>query len=117
MRRSFFKIFSRGDTDMRVFEHLDRMEYDEMMALLEKMDFREFGHLKRNEMSFIHNAVDDYAALERLQTLPYFTDFINDDNNPEQWTPLMWCQKQNCLDLKTLKLLHENGADMLHRKR
>jgi len=24
------------------------------------------------------------------EQLPYFKDLINDDSNPEGWTPLMW---------------------------
>ena len=117
MRRTFFNLLRRGEADMRVFEHLDLGQYDQMMEVLQKMDYREFGQLKRNEMTLIHNAVFDYEALQHLSTLPYFRDYVNDDNNPDQWTPLMWCQKLNALDIRTLKFLHENGADMLHRKR
>ena len=68
---------------MRVFEHLDLGQYDQMMEVLQKMDYREFGQLKRNEMTLIHNAVFDYEALQHLSTLPYFRDYVNDDNNPD----------------------------------
>ena len=52
-----------------------------------------------------------------LCALPYFNEVVNDEGEAG-WTPLLTaCSKSNKTDLRVIKLLVENGADVLKAKK
>ena len=71
-------------------------------------------------MNILHHcsAKDNYDALAALTALPYFAEVINDDDNEAGWTPLLTaCAQSNKSDLRLIRLMVENGADLLKPKR
>jgi len=61
---------------------------------------------------------DNYDALAALTALPYFSEVINDNDNEAGWTPLLSASaKSNKSDLRLIKLMVENGADLLKPKK
>ena len=49
--------------------------------------------------------------------LPYFRKIVNDDTNEQGWSPLMWSVSQRKADLRIVKLMYDNGCELLQRKR
>jgi ankyrin repeat protein len=48
------------------------------------------------------------------EKLPYFRDIVNDAGNSQGWTPLLFAAaKNNQTDIEVIKLLIDNGAEIL----
>jgi ankyrin repeat protein len=76
--------------------------------------------VKEDDINLLHHcaAQDNLDALLALVALPYFSEVINDDSNEAGWTPLLTAVAQsNKSDLRLIKLLVENGADLMHPKK
>ena len=82
------------------------------------MTHYEFLEIQREKVPLFHHAVaTDFEIVEKLSTLPYFKNLVNDDTNEDGWSPLIWSISQEQEDLRIVELLHENGLDLLQRKR
>ena len=78
------------------------------------------SEVKEDEINLLHHcaAQDNLDAISALSALPFFSEVVNDDNNEQGWTPLLTaCAQSNKTDLRLIKLLVENGADLMKAKK
>ena len=48
-----------------------------------------------------------------LCALPYFSEVVNDNSNADGWTPILSASaSSNATDLRLIKLMVDNGADI-----
>ena len=98
---NFFGALKSSGTGMkarRVFNAYESKDYDAMISIVSTMTPSSFlKEIKKDDMSLLHHcAVDDnLEALKKLETLPYFKEIVNDDQNHEGWTPLLWAASQS----------------------
>mmetsp|Transcript_26211 Transcript_26211/g.30627 ORF Transcript_26211/g.30627 Transcript_26211/m.30627 type:complete len:276 (+) Transcript_26211:63-890(+) len=126
----FFRNMATGATKMtggaslrgkRAFNAYHSQDYDAMVNLCATMKPKQFiNEVKSDNINILHHCAveDNYDALAALAALPYFAEVINDNSNEAGWTPLLTaCAQSNKTDLRLIKLMVENGADLLKQKK
>ena len=105
----------------RAFNAYHSQDYEAMVRLCAQMSPAQFiKEVKEDEINIMHHCAvhDNFDALAALCALPYFKEVVNDDSNESGWTPLLTaCAQSNKSDLRFIKLLVENGANLLKTKR
>ena len=75
--------------------------------------------MREDEINILHHVAtqDNYDAMAAFCALPFFEEVINDQSNEQGWTPLLTaCAHSNKSDLRLIKLMVENGAQLLKPK-
>ena len=92
-----------------------------MVHLCAQMSPAQFiNEVKEDNINILHHCAvqDNYDALVALCALPFFEQVVNDDSNESGWTPLLTaCAQSNKSDLRLIKLLVENGANLMKAKK
>ena len=93
-----------------------------MVSQLKNIDPDSFiSEVREDDINLVHHCTisGNLEALKALSTLPYFGYVINDDSNEAGWTPLLsaCAAQESRTDMRMVKLLVENGADLLMAKR
>ena len=92
-----------------------------MVQQLENLDPESFiTEVREDDINIVHHCTisGNFEALKALSTLPYFGYVINDNSNEAGWTPLLsaCAAQESSSDMRLVKLLVENGADILMAK-
>ena len=66
------------------------------------MNSKAFKEATQENLTILHLACIDDKGLPFIQLmskeLPYFKELVNDDSNPDGWTPLMWAAQKCNID-------------------
>ena len=92
-----------------------------MVSQLKNINSHNFiTEVREDDISLVHHCAisGNFEALKALSTLPYFGEVINDNSNEAGWTPLLsaCAAQESRTDMRLVKLLVENGADVLKAK-
>ena len=93
-----------------------------MVSQLTNFDADSFiSEVREDDINLVHHCTisGNFEALQALSTLPYFGHVINDNSNEAGWTPLLsaCAAQESRSDMRLVKLLVENGADVLMAKK
>lgn len=127
---SFFKSVASGASKLtggsslrgrRAFNAYHSGDYDSMVQLCAQMTPAQFlKEVRQDDINILHAAAtaDNFDAMASLSALPFFSEVINNGENEPGWTPLLCaCVHSHKQDLRLIKLLVENGANLLKPKK
>ena len=106
---------------MKAFQAYHGGDYEGMVSQLKNYDADSFiSEVREDDINLVHHCTisGNFEALQALSTLPYFGHVINDNSNEAGWTPLLsaCAAQESSSDMRLVKLLVENGADILMAK-
>ena len=100
----------------RVFNAYHSGDYEAMTQLCASMSAKQFiNEVKEDDINILHHCAinDNYDAMAALCALPYFSEVVNDNSNADGWTPILSASaSSNATDLRLIKLMVDNGADI-----